>query len=490
MLRTLYAKLSLILVLLLLVVGMIYAFLSLSSVRYYQQEVEQKLNLDLAKNLVMDRNLVESGRINQAALKETFSVYMTINPSIEIYLLDLDGKILSYSADPGKVKRNSVSLRPIRSFLSGERLPLLGDDPRSHEQSKVFSVTPVPSAEVPEGYLYVVLRGEQYDDIEHFINESIIWHQSGWALAGSLLLGLLAGLVLFYQLTRRLNRLSGNINDFRRSDFSQFNETLGQHRPGDEIDQLSTAYEEMAKRIVVQLSDLKQQDRLRRELVANVSHDLRTPVAILHGYLETLELKNDSLSGEEKHNYLQLALQSSARLTHLISELFELTRLEAQETTLHCEPFNLAELAQDVAQKFQLQAEEKQVLLMVEGDSTTPFVNADISLIARVLENLVANAMKFTTQGGISIYFEQSGDILLCRVSDTGPGIPPEHLPHIFDRFYQGEHDNSRLQPGGLGLAISQKIIELHGSRIDVESLQGKGSTFSFVLPIVDKTSK
>ena len=389
MLHTLYAKLSLVLVLLLLVVGMIYTFLSLSSVRYYQQEVEQKLNLELAKNLVMDRNLVESGRINQAALKETFSAYMDINPSIEIYLIDLDGKILSYSADPGKVKRNSVSLRPIKAFLNGERLPLLGDDPRSHEQSKVFSVTPVPTTEAPDGYLYVVLRGEHYDDIERFISESILWRQSGWALGGSLLLGLFAGLMLFYKLTRRLNRLSENINQFRDSDFTQFNETPGQPRRGDEIDQLAITYDEMARRIMVQLNDLKQQDRLRRELVANVSHDLRTPIAILHGYLETLVLKNDTLSREDKRKYLLQALQSSARLTHLISELFELTRLEAQETTAHCESFNLAELAQDVLQKFQLQAVEKKISLTVEGGTTIPFVYADISLIARVLETLL-----------------------------------------------------------------------------------------------------
>ncbi len=484
MFRTLYAKLSFILVVLLLVVGVIYAFLSLSSARYYHQEVAQKLNLNLAKNLVMDRNLVESGRLNQAALKETFSAYMVINPSIEIYLLDLDGKILSYSAEPGKVKRNSVSLTPIRGFLSGERLPLLGDDPRSHEQSKVFSVTPVPTVESPEGYLYVVLRGEQYDDIEHFINDSFILRQSGWALAGSLLLGLLAGLVLFYKLTRRLNRLSGDMDDFRRSDFSQFEATSKQQQRGDEIDQLATNFDEMAQRIVMQLDDLKHQDLLRRELIANVSHDLRTPVAILHGYLETLAIKDETLSDAEKKKYRQLALKSSIRLTHLISELFELTRLEAQETVLHCEPFNLAELAQDVTQKFQLQAEEKQLSLSVDSATTPPFVYADISLIARVLENLIGNAMKCTMHGGITIHFKQHEESVLTTVCDTGHGISPQHLPHIFERFYQGTNDNSRPQLGGLGLPISQKIIELHGSRIGVDSTQDQGTTFYFTLPL------
>ncbi len=435
MLRTLYAKLAFTLVLLLLVVGVIFTFLSLSSVRYYQQEVEQKLNLDLAKKLVADRNLVESGRINQAALKETFSAYMVINPSIEIYLLDLQGKILSYSADPGKVKRNSVSLVPVMDFLSGKRLPLLGDDPRSHDQSKIFSVTQVPSVEAPEGYLYVVLRGEQYDDVERFMNESFIWRQSGWALMGSLLLGLFAGLVLFYKLTRRINRLSESMNRFRDSDFSQFSADRQQRQQGDEIDRLTNTFDEMAQRIVTQLDDLKQQDRLRRELVVNVSHDLRTPVSILHGYLETLTLKRDLLSAEEKQKFLQLAMRSSDRLTHLISELFELAKLEAHETVLHREVFNLAELAHDVMQKFQLQAQEKQISLMVAPDESPHFVYADIALIARVFENLIGNAVKHTTSGAVSVHFETHHGALLTKVCDTGSGISSQHLPHIFERF-------------------------------------------------------
>jgi len=140
----------------------------------HRQQVSQQLNRDLAQNLVADRNLVEEGRLNQAAVKETFHQYMVINPSIEIYLLDNEGRILAYSADPGKVKRKHVSLAPIQAFLRGGDYPLLGDDPRSHDRQKAFSVTPVPSAEHPEGYLYVVLRGEQFDSVDTMIRDSYL----------------------------------------------------------------------------------------------------------------------------------------------------------------------------------------------------------------------------------------------------------------------------------------------------------------------------
>ncbi len=152
MLRTLYAKLAFGLVLLLVAIGLLYSFISTTVTRNYLEELNQQLNRNLAANLVADRNLVEEGRLNQDALKETFSLYMTINPSIEIYLLDARGTILAYSADPKKIMRKKVSLKPIRAFLDmDEPYPLLGDDPRSHDRQKAFSVTPVPSAEKPEG---------------------------------------------------------------------------------------------------------------------------------------------------------------------------------------------------------------------------------------------------------------------------------------------------------------------------------------------------
>ncbi len=483
MFRTLYAKLSLALVILLISIGLLYTLLSLSSVRYYLQETQQKLNLDLAKNLVADRNLVESGKLNEKALKSTFMEYMVINPSIEIYLIDLKGSILSYSADPGKVKRRSVALEPIHAFLNGEKLPLLGDDPRSHERKKIFSVTPVPSADNPEGYLYVVLHGEDYDNTEQFIKESILWKQSGWALGGSLLVGLLAGLLLFRKLTQRLNRLSNEMDNFRQSDFTHFTTNPAPQKSHDEIDKLSNTYHQMAQRIVQQLDELKQQDSLRRELVANVSHDLRTPMAILHGYLETLDMKGDQLSKEERKQYLKQAIQNSEQLSVLIAELFELAKLEAQENIPDREEFNLAELAHDVVQKFQLKAQEKGIELKLEVAAKNLFACGDIGLIARVLENLLGNALKFTPSGGhVSVELKDTDNKTIIAIQDDGPGISAAELEKIFDRFYQSKENTNRATPGGLGLAIAKRIIDLHGGSIEVESLPGNGTSFTFSL--------
>ena len=483
MIRTLYAKLSLSLALLLLGVGILYTVISLSTMQHYLQETGQTLNLDLAKNLVAERKLVEAGRLDKEAVKATFMEYMVINPSIELYLLDLDGNILSYSAEPGKVKRRRVSLAPIKAFLGGERLPLLGDDPRSFDRHKIFSVTPVPSATSPEGYLYVVLLGERYDNVAGMIRDSLVWHQSSWALASSIGIALLTGIVLFRRLTSRLHKLSKSMATFRNESGATVD--FRDNKRGDEIDVLTMTFEQMARRITEQLDDLKNQDDLRRELVANVSHDLRTPIAVLHGYLETLKLKDKQLDGEQRNEYINQALNSSHRLQQLISELFELAQLEAPDTRPSLERFNLAELIHDVSQKFALNARRKHIELDLQIVDEDCFIEADICLLARLYENLIGNAIKFSPEHAtVVIALYRHDDKLVCDTRNHGSPIAAIDLPHIFKRFYQGKHKAHRQQPGGLGLAIAKRVVDLHHGFINVTSSVEQGTCFRVSLPV------
>ena len=483
MLRTLYAKLSLSLALLLIGVGILYTTISLSTMQHYLQETGQTLNLDLAKNLVAERKLVEAGKLDKEAIKATFMEYMVINPSIELYLLDVDGNILSYSAEPGKVKRRRVSLTPIKAFLGGERLPLLGDDPRSYDRQKIFSVTPIPSAAEPEGYLYVVLLGERYDDVAGMIRDSLVWRQSSWALVSSIAVALLTGIVLFRRLTSRLHKLSKSMAAFRNEADAADDSRDNGH--GDEIDILTMTFEQMARRITEQVDDLKNQDKLRRELVANVSHDLRTPIAVLHGYLETLKLKDKHLDERQRNEYVGQALLSSQRLQQLISELFELAQLEAPDTHLNLERFNLAELIHDVSQKFALNAKRRHIRLDLQIIDEDCFIEADISLLARLFENLLGNAIKFSPEHAtVVITLYRNDDKLVCDTCNHGSPIAAIDLPHIFQRFYQGRHKAHRQQPGGLGLAIAKRVVDLHHGFINVTSSAEQGTCFQVLLPV------
>jgi len=485
-----YAKLATSLFVLLLLTAGFYTGVTLVTSRLYLEEVNQKLNREVAEHLVSEEILLAGGEVNQEALKHAFHMMMVVNPSIELYLLDLDGRILAFSAPPGKVRLERVSLAPIRRFLAaGAGFPILGDDPRNPGGKKAFSAARVggPAGE-PEGFLYIVLAGEQYDSVAGMLAGSHVLRLGLSALVVSLIVALLAGLVWFHFITRRLRRLAAAVEAFRRSDFTQ-PVTEGKEQAegsGDEIERLDSAFRRMARRIAQQVGQLKQEDASRRELVANVSHDLRTPLATLQGYLDTLLLKDGSLSREQQRQYLETAARHGERLGKLVAELFELATLEALEARPAREVFSLPELVQDVVQEFRLQAERRQVRLEARLGDGLPFVSADIRMIERVLENLIDNALRHTESGGsVTVLVEAEGARVTVSVADTGCGIPAEEISRVFDRFHRVRTATVRQDGGaGLGLAIAKRVLDLHDRAIDVESELGVGTTFRFSLTV------
>lgn len=495
MFNTLYGKLAAVLFGLFCVIGAVAILLTLYATRLYFQEASQKLNRTLAEHMVSDKALMQEGRVNDEVVKYIFHQLMVINPSIELYLLNPQGTILTFSAPPGKVKRQRISLDPLNRFLSGaEDFPILGDDPRDLTRKKVFSVSPIETLGGSiEGYLYIILGGEEFDSVMQMLEESYILQLSLWTGGAILACTLLAGLLCLRLLTRKLNSLASAMDSFRHAELSAQPGGLSPSdglpltvRRADEIDQLEMTFVQMADLIRQQVRQLKETDQLRRELVANVSHDLRTPVTNLQGYLETLVLKEGALPSQERRRYLEIATAQSKRLGDLIAELFELTKLNSREMKPRVESFALGELVQDVVQKFRVIVEAKQVTLQANLGEKLPLVSADIGLIERVFENLIENALRYTPpEGRITVILSRMGEKIMTQVTDTGCGIPPSDLPHIFDRYYQvGKKHQEGKTGAGLGLAITKRILELHGSAIEVESVVNQGTTFSFHLAV------
>ncbi|MCP4407921.1 MAG: HAMP domain-containing protein [Gammaproteobacteria bacterium] len=485
MFRTLYSRLALTLFILLYLVGVILIQVIGHSSTLYQQEVAQKLNRELAAHIVAEQPLIQDREINHPALDHLFHQLMVINPSIELYLLDEQGAVLGYSAPEGKIKRTQVALEPVNEFLDGNaRFPLKGDDPRNPDGHKVFSAARITGEDGLQGYLYIVLGGEQYDHVVQMLGDSYILDSALVVLLVALAVALTGGLVVFALQTRRL-RVLGNV--IRRYAGDSGDGSTAIRYPGnthDEIDVLGQQFNTMANKITSQISDLKQMDDVRREMVANISHDLRTPLTTMRGYLETLQLKHAELSSDEQQQYLQTALSHSQRLGRMVEELFELARLDSCESVVYSEPFSMCELAQDVSQKFQLRAREKSIQLNASLNPEAPLVHGDIAMLQRVLENLLENGLRHTPAGGsISIGVDVESGNIVVQVTDTGCGIPAEEVPRIFERFYQQDKPRSGGSGAGLGLAIVKRILELHNSVIQVSSDLGKGTTFSFQMP-------
>jgi signal transduction histidine kinase len=379
-------------------------------------------------------------------------------------------------------------MAPIAAFTrSNPDLPIYGDDPRDPGAQRVFSAAPIEVDGRREGFLYIVLGGEAYRSVAQMFEGSYVLRLSTWLSIGGIALAVLVGAFAFRVLCRRLGALSKAMAQFERSDFQvvQTSELPARAGRGDEIDQLARMFKGMSGRIAEQIAKLQKVDASRRELVMHISHDLRTPLASLQGYLDTLVMKGDSLPGDTRRDYLDAALGINRRLRGMIGDLFELATLEVYTSPLRPETFAMEELAQDVCQKYAPKAQERSIALRPVFSTVRSYLFADIGLIERALANLLDNALKFTPRGGeVLVTVDGEDSHVTVRVRDTGVGIAPEQLGSIFDRFYRVEAAAGG-EGSGLGLAIVKRIAELHGGTVKAESAPGTGSTFALRLPKV-----
>jgi len=466
------------------------AWLQISASELHDQQVIQGLSHDLASHIAQNGPLMDAQGPRPDMLKALFNQLMAVNPSVEVYLLDAQGNIKSDDAPPGHVKRHSVSLTPIRLFLAGNEMPILGDDPRSVDGRKVFSAAALPGANGHgiAGYVYVVLLGEVHDEWSARIERNSVLRTTLWSMGLVALFGLIAGLMAFRLITRPLGRLTEAVRDFDAGDeagaatkLAQLNADHARGGGSSEIAMLERAFLQMSNRIAQQWSELKYRDQERRELLANISHDLRTPLTSLHGYLEALSLKFETLAEPERRRYLSIALGQSSKVGHLAQSLFELARLEHGQIQVAPEAFSLADLLQDVFEKFELAAEARRIQLLANIPQRLPEVYADLGMIERVLTNLLDNAIRHTPERGvIEVALALRDEQVVVTVSDTGPGIPVELRETLFQRPVNVGGHTQRI--GGLGLLIVQQILHLHGSQIALVEREGKGSTFVFAL--------
>ena len=464
--------------------------------RFQQQRVEmevtQRLNLGLARYIVEHQPgplLDVNGAPERGLLMKMAMDAMMINPALEVYVLDSKGAIVGHALDGANVRANAVDLRPVRELLGDlahVELPVLGDDPSTPGARNVFSTTMIGDATGrAQGYLYIVLRGKASQGLAEASSRSRVMRETTAAVllaCGVAGLALLAAMVV---LTRPLRRLTAEVQAYRGSTPAR---TEARRGP-DEIALLESAMQGLQARVNEQFRHMEGSDRARRELVANLSHDLQTPLAIVQGYAEHCLLKNDTMPAATRARTLQLMLRHCAGLAKRISDLFDLSRLDAGRIEPKLEVFCLAELLQDVIDGYQLKARAGQVRLVLGARSRSDAcVRADIALMERVFQNLIDNALRHTPIGGaVCIDITPGAEDLQISVSDTGAGIAKEHLAHVFERYYQAQ-DPGTIACGpsaGLGLAIVKRILELHGSAIRVSSEIAKGTCFDFRLPRV-----
>lgn len=482
--NSLFWKISIVFFVLLAGVGLMYTYVSHEYSKTYSEEVNQRLNHDTAKNIVENSTNFYNGEVIKPALEEMFNHVRAINPSLEVYLVDPKGKIIAWYPPERKIALKQINLKPVLSFIEDKKNTYVkGDNPLNPTQQKVFSASPLMMNNMLYAYIYVVLNGEKQEAASASLFGNYLLKLGARTMGITLLFTFLIGLLIIRVITKNYSKILTVMQQFRQGDL---NARVEFKSMGDER-QLGEMFNEMADILTINIDKLKQVENLRRELIANVSHDLRTPIAIIRGYVETLQMKEETITAEERKQYINTVRESAEKLERLVNELFELSKLEANQVLAKKEPFIISELVSDISNKYQLIAETKNISISTVLSKELPPVFADISLIERVMQNLIDNALKFTPSGGkIEIKTKKSTDNNIeISVTDNGIGIPENDREQIFARYYKANNFTDLKNSTGLGLAIAKKILDLHQSTLDLVSVENSGSSFIFKLKCI-----
>lgn len=231
------------------------------------------------------------------------------------------------------------------------------------------------------------------------------------------------------------------------------------------------------------ISEIKRLERIRKDFVANVSHELKTPIAAISGFAETLLVENPE--NETVTDFSRIIYEEATRLARLVNSLLDLSRIESEDANLKLESFDIRECIYSVAGKFEKRFTEKRLTLKTEFPDSKVVIKADRDRVTQVVINLLDNAVNYSQKDtDITIRVEERSQDVTVEFADHGPGIPPDETARIFERFYRVDKSRTRKDGGtGLGLSIVKHIVEAHGGNTFVHSTPGEGSTFGFTLP-------
>jgi len=491
--RSFTTRLSLALALLLLAYGAFVALLGRQVAAEQEQESLQRLSYGLARHIVghwPEITSINRDEAERSARGELLSMLMTVNPGVQVYLLDADGRVQHYIGEPGMVRQMQVDLTHVRAFLTGAALPLRGTDPMGSGVPRIFSAAmfPVRAGDTrPPGYLYVILDSQARDVVAAQVGAERLWRGGALAAAIGLLVTLGLGLFTFRRLSLPLHQLAQRLRDYsQRGAMPEGAATSAAARPAsDEVQAIGEAFDDMKQRIELHAEREQRQVADHREMMASVAHDLRTPLTALHGHLEALD--GAAASDATRHAaVVRAALAQSRKVGRLSQQLFELAALQSTQQVLHRERFSLDEVVTDAVQKFGLSGAVPSVTLHGVPPGRLE-LDGDLQLIERALTNLIDNAVRHAPGSRpVRVSLRREGMQAEIVVEDGGPGLPGE----LHQRLDQGLSlrdppiKRSSGGIGGLGLAIAQRVAVLHGGSLRPLPAPLGGTRLCLALPL------
>ncbi len=473
-----FTRISILLFAIIAIISLMFTGLTYLSVSNFHEASTQLLNKDVAAHIAKFTSPFTSKGIDSKKADSVFYDAMVLSPSVEVYFLDSSGNVIAYHANENKIRQKKISLSNIKALIASQgTLYIKGPDPRDPVNSKIFSAAEVWHQSKQLGYIYVILGSNRQVNSMLFST-----YFSGLVIKVLIVIILLSVLVAFFyinRLRRSYNTVLSTLEQFKKGDFN----ARFKLKPHDEMEPITTAFNALADLLVINIDKLTKAGKERKDFIANISHDLRTPLSVARGYTETL-MMTEGQSGKagDKEEYLHMVYKKIRQVEDMVLQLFDLSKMESAEFVTKKEPFVFSEILQEIIHESYPAAKEKNIMINTAGIESAAWISGDIGLIERLVQNLLVNALKFTPAGGqITVALFPKGDNIIFEIANTGSFADY----NIVNWFNDTRDDILLHRPAkmGLGLVIIKKILMLHGYSYTLTTVNNY-NTFSIAIAV------
>ncbi|MBQ9545022.1 MAG: HAMP domain-containing histidine kinase [Clostridia bacterium] len=417
------------------------------------------------------KTLPELLETNADQLKKSLNTQAQ-NSEATAFVTDTSGKLLIASEHPEDEFGDAIPAEVAANVTAGQEIYSYSDLGGFFEKKHLNSIRLIGPEDEPSAILFVCAPSAQMSAVANKMTRTV-----AVATLMVFVVALIAVYLMSEKITEPLKDMSKAAKAFAQGRFDVRVPVSGE----DEIGELAKAFNNMA-------SSLEKQEDMRNTFLANISHDLRTPMTSISGIIDCII--DGAIPPEKQNHYLEQIAGEVRRLSRLVSSLLDISRMQAGERKFNMTSFDVCEMARQILISFEQRLDEKKMEVSFDCSSDNIAVTADKDAIHQVLFNLIDNAVKFSNEGGeLTIRLEEKDQKVSVSVRNTGSGIPPEDLPFVFDRFYKSDKSRGLDKTGvGLGLFIVRTIIERHGEQINVKSEYGKDCEFTFTLKKAQET--
>lgn len=457
-----FRRISILVFLVITILGVLFIIITYFASTYFYKASAELLNKDVAKHIAQFTSPFENNGINKKKADSVFYNAMVLNPSSEVYFLDTAGNVIYYeSPDTTIIELHQIPLDDIKGFIySGGEKYVTGYDPKHAGVKKIFSAAQVYKSDKLLGYIYVILGSKEYGNATSMLFGSHAWNLALIAFVIIIIISLLISISYIKRLQNNYKKIIAVLEEYRNGNFN----TQFSLKGNNEFAPITDAFNTMTNVLSANMKKLQKSEAERKDLIAIISHDLQSPLSVAKGYAETMMMQGGKSVTPEHYEYLKLIQLKITQVEKMVLQLGEISRMEEVNFKPHKEPFVISEIIQETVNAYQLIASEKKVDLKCSQCEYHVWVNADVSLMERVMQNLIDNAVKNTSPyGKIEIFISVEDEFLIVVVKNTGRHLSPELLKWI----NSDEEELSERPPHtGLGLLIVKKILRLHSTTL------------------------